>query len=719
MEGSKKMLSIKDTKKDLVFKICSIALIGILFVSSFSLPSSEQVMQVNDCAPPLTTTIDANYQGPVVIDAYWVDQGTSDAAASNTIPVKKEVGPGEGPSVLAVVINNKGNNPLNSVTAFLNLPSGFSPTGSSKIPQLLQQYNPASKMASNYALATYYGQVGAGSTVTLFFNVNVLPTTKVGTYSTNMAINYKIGVGAAGLNVQSCTSALLQVPLVLPGKVVLDISTDTPRILPAQADPITITISNRGSSNATGMVATITNLGQKGNSGSSESSGTLTLSSTTTNIVNFGANQFNLGNIPANGTAKIQTVVFPATSAAGQTQDVAIMLTYNNAWGKQISTTLNTGIVVAPIPPQSLSLHYLGNSTSPIITSNVLSPLNFTVANNSTIEASNIVVSLVPQSTSVSVVGTSTWTIQKLEPGQLQYLSTQVFAANSLINNPTSFTLTASYIANGQTQTNSLTLGAFVVGDVKLEIYGLSVNYVGNSPQIAGSLLNQGSTTGLYSTIQLAPSTLLDTLRQARITYGNGSNSTLSSFQQGDAQTSPSHGTGRGGFGGENGGGFGEQGGSGEGNRGELGGSQEGFSGGGQGIASSQQFLGDLTADSPIPFSIPLNGLNLLPPGSYPVAFKVVYADDLKNFHTVTLTQNIMIPRGQPTHIRAQESITDQIVGNPAILAGIGASAVGAIAAGIIIRKRKSRKKLKMLTGSDTDIVSVLENTDKKQNESA
>ncbi|MDE1829599.1 MAG: hypothetical protein KGI25_04685 [Thaumarchaeota archaeon] len=702
----------------MVTKILSFAIIGMMFASSFSVPSFAQVMQENDCSAPLTTTIDANYQGPVAIDAYWVDQGTTDAAASNAIPIKKEVGPGEGAAVFAVVINNKGDNPLNSVVAYLNLPSGFVPTGESKIPQLLEQYNPASKVANNYALASYYGQIPAGGTVTLFFNVDILPTAKVGTASTTMVMNYKIGIGAAGLNVQSCTSAQLEVPFVLPGKVVMDVSTDTPNILPARADPVTITIFNKGSANATGVVATITNLGQKGNTGSG-SSGTLTLSSTTTNIVNLGANQFNLGNIPADGSAKIQTTVFPATSAAGQTQDVSIMLNYENAWGKQISTTLDTGVVVAPIPPESLSLTYLGNGTSPIVTSNVLSPLNFTVTNNSTVNTSNIVVSLVPQSTSVSVVGPSTWTIPALEPGQQQSLSTQVFAANSLIDTPTAFTLTANYVANGQTETNSLTLGAFVVGDIKLQIYGLSVSYVGNSPQIAGSLLNQGSTTGLYGTIQLAPSQLLTAIRQARMADSNGSNYT--SFQSASAQSTSGQGGGSaggqgGGFGAGQGQGGGFGGGQGRGSGGGFGGGQG--RGGGGAMASSQQFLGDLTADSPIPFSIPINGLNLLQPGVYPVSFKVIYSDDLKNTHTEILTQNIAVARAQPTHVRTQASILDTILSEPVIIGGIGAAVAGAIAAAIIIRKRKSRKKLKMLSGSDTDIVTVLENVDKKQNES-
>ena len=65
-----------------------------------------------------------------------------------------------------------------------------------------------------------------------------------------------------------------------------------------------------------------------------------------------------------------------------------------------------------------------------------------------------------------------------------------------------------------------------------------------------------------------------------------------------------------------------------------------------------------------------------------------------------------------------QQSATDMILGNPAILAMIGAAAVGSVVVAVMIRKRRSRRKLKMLTGGDTDIVSVLENHDKKQNES-
>ena len=73
--------------------------------------------QTQDCFAPLTTILDATYAGPVVVDSYWVDQGTSTLTDVTSNPVKKEIGPGEGASVLAVVFSNRNSNfPITSVT---------------------------------------------------------------------------------------------------------------------------------------------------------------------------------------------------------------------------------------------------------------------------------------------------------------------------------------------------------------------------------------------------------------------------------------------------------------------------------------------------------------------------------------------------------------------------------------------------------------------------
>ncbi len=642
------------------------------------------IQQTQDCFAPLTTILDATYAGPVVVDSYWVDQGTSSSTDVTSNPVKKEIGPGEGPSVFAVVFTNRNSNfPITSVTAFLNLPSGFLATGESANPQLLQQHYQAGRAVANPAVGNNYGTIPPGASFTIYFNINVLPSARVGTFATTVVANY-VQVGVVG---QQCTSALLNVPFVLPGKVIMDASTATAEIPPQAQSPVSVTIENKGSAPATGVVVTITNLGSsKGATGSSSAGGAITLSSTTTQLINLGPNTFNIGTIPANSKAVISTKLYASNSAGGSTQLIQLQIDYQNAWGKLSTTNVNTGLVITPNPPQTISLSYLGDTTTPVITAGNLGDLNFVVANNSNDTMSNILISLVPQSTSVSIVGSSTWTIQNMKPGDKQELDTKVFAATSLINTPTSFTLTANYDSKGQSMTNSLTLGTFVVGSIKLQIYGLTANSAGGTSTLVGNLLNQGSTTALFTTIQPTQSPLLDAIRAARV--ANSTNNQSQSF-------TPS---GQAGF----------QGGSGAGGQGRGGGQR----------GSTQQFIGDLSPDSPIPISVPMRGLNTIPPGSYQVAFKVVYADDLKNFHTVILNGTIFVGRSAPTNTATQNtSILDQIPLPPPVTIGIIVT-VAVVIALLIRKKRVAKKKLKLLTQGDTDIVSIFDGAKKKENES-
>ncbi|HEX5458288.1 MAG TPA: hypothetical protein VFX64_07905 [Candidatus Nitrosotalea sp.] len=714
----------KFSTKRLGAKLAIPILIVMLFVpTTLSTLTAYGQVQTQDCFAPLTTILDATYAGPVVVDSYWVDQGTSSATDVTSNPVKKEIGPGEGPSVFAVVFNNRNSAfPITSVTAFLNLPSGFAPTGESANPQLLQHFNQASRVANNPAVGNYYGTVPTGGSFTMYFNINVLPTAKVGTFATTVVANY-VQVGVIG---QQCTSALLNVPFVLPGKVVLDASTATSDLIPQVKNPISITIENKGSADATGVVATIVNLGSsKGGTGSSGSGGSLILQSATTQIVNLGPNTFNLGTIPAKSKAVISTTVYPSTVTAGSTQEVQLQINYQNAWGKLSTDSVSTGLVIEPNPPQSLSLSYLGNASTPVITAAALDDLDFAVENNSTDLMSNILISLVPQSTSVSIVGPSTWTIQNLQPGDRQILTTKVYAANTLINSPTSFTLTANYLSKGQSLTNSLTLGTFVVGDIKLQIYGLTTSSSGGISNLVGNLLNQGSTTALFTTVQLAPSQLMTLMKSARFNSTNNQSQSFTPATQGDGSQGFGGGGGQGFQGGQGGGGQGRTGqgfggGGGQGFQGRQGGGGQGFSGGGGGgqrsSANSQQFIGDLSPDSPIPISVPLR-LNSIPSGMYQVAFKVVYADDLKNFHTVILNGTVFVAKSAPPAAPESESILDQIPVPLPVLVGIPIAVAVAIAI-LIKKKRSARKKLKLITQGDTDIVSIFDDTKKKENES-
>lgn len=113
--------------------------------------------------------IEANYSGPVFLDAYW----TSGSSSQNGTEV--DVGPGDGSSILAVVLINRGPSDIAGITGRLSLPDGFQATG---------------KAAGAPAVATFNQLAKVGSTFTLFFDVDVLDSAKVGEYAARLSVDY-------------------------------------------------------------------------------------------------------------------------------------------------------------------------------------------------------------------------------------------------------------------------------------------------------------------------------------------------------------------------------------------------------------------------------------------------------------------------------------------------------------------------------------------------
>ena len=142
----------------------------------------------------------------------------------------------------------------------------------------------------------------------------------------------------------------------------------------------------------------------------------------------------------------------------------------------------------------------------------------------------------------------------------------------------------------------------------KYRVYDVRITNVGNIPNLTGNILNEGNTVGLFTTIEIVKNQL------------QGSSTST-------ASSSPS-----------NNGGTGHH-------RGQQQQEHNAVGGGNQTQGSladflnpppPPQYLGDLSVDSPLPFSIPLTSNNntiTAPPGNYPVALKISYSDDLKIPH--------------------------------------------------------------------------------------
>src|SRR5690349_8938949 len=211
------MSSIKSVfsklRKSLVLKT---SVLSLLLLMSFLIPNSfNAYADTPSCGSSIVNLQDSSYRGPVYLDSYWTDQSASSTTTGT--PVKKEIGPGEGPSTLAVVMVNRSPIDIIDVTGVLNLPSGFTPTGTSGDPSAQNIFRATLREgANNPSLASYDNTVTAGSTFTLYFDVDVTNKTKVGLYPTPLVINYY----ASG-DFTLCNSALITVPFELPGKVVL------------------------------------------------------------------------------------------------------------------------------------------------------------------------------------------------------------------------------------------------------------------------------------------------------------------------------------------------------------------------------------------------------------------------------------------------------------------------------------------------------------------
>jgi hypothetical protein len=232
-------------------------------------------------------------------------------------------------------------------------------------------------------------------------------------------------------------------------------------------------------------------------------------------------------------------------------------------------------------------------------------------------------------------------------------LTAEVFADTSMINSPTSFTFTSDYISNGELKTDTSTLGAYVSGDINLVLYDVEVNKIGDSLYVVGNVLNQGSTTGKFANIALT--------------------SFLGPPSQGNPQTT----------------------------------NQEILAQNNPEQKLIPQYLGDLTEDSVIPFSIPLS-IPVLSSGIYPLTFKITYADDLKNFHEIVLEKEVNVNQilqvsGENQGSRSGSSSTMSafvILGLTGVL----------IASVVFVVKKKKFSKLKLKNDNNFEDDDYIEN---------
>jgi hypothetical protein len=576
-------------------------------------------------------------RSPSFLEAYWTDNSestpssSSSTSSNNNNSIKNEVGPGEGASTLAVVLVNKGRSEITALTGYLTLPSsGF---------RAIEGENLVN--SSNISVASHDSIVKPGETFTLHFTIDVLNNAKVGAYSGLLKLVYSKVLEVGQI------SAPMAVPFRITGKVILDAVSSTQNLVAGSPNDLRILIRNEGSADANGVIATVTDVtdgtttatpavsNNKNNNDNDESNGesirnnsdsdnNVTASSSTdeattsedgqeadseASIISLRTTTFNVGNIPAGGSAFITPTVYPSYSSGGTIQNLNLEISYNDAYGTKITTDKSIGIVISPNPPESvlsispiniINTSNLGNAGSANSEDNVdreedtillkagkIEEVTFLVSNNGDTPLKDVVLSLDSSLDSVKILGDSRWTFSSMDASSKQELSTQVFAAENVIATPIEFTVDTEYISGGQSKMDSLSIGAYVDGEIRIKAYDLALNDIGGTPNLVGNLLNQGNTIALFTTVEM-------------INTGQANTSTSSSSTTTEQPPRPL---------------------------------VRNF--------PPQQYLGDLSENSPLPFSIPLNIDKGTPRDIYPISIRVTYTDNLRNTHELILNGTV------------------------------------------------------------------------------
>lgn len=670
-------------------RIATLLLIGtLLFSVSSTLTNASAAQDLPQ--PSERQIIDATASGPAFLNAYWVNR----SIGTSNVDVQKEVGPGDGASTLAVVMVNRGFSAITSVAGSLHLPEGFSSNGRAS--------------SSDNAIATFDSTVDAGQTFILYFDLDVSNNTHVGTYNADLNVEYQ-----RLLEIGSPRNNQMAIPFRLTGKVILDPVAVTHNLVPGVSNNVDIAIRNTGSAPATGVIMSITGITINGGSAStidSSSGGTIR-----PQITNFGTNTFTVGTIPARANATLATTLFPNISAGGNTAGIQLQITYNDATGNSKTITPTMGVIVLQNAPSVIGVKASSseNQTDNRIVAGKADNFVLEIANKGTSKISNAVVTMQSSSTSLNILGDSKWAVDEIDPGSQAKLETQVFASTSLIGNPATFDVTIDYILDGSPKTEKYVLGTYVDGEIALRVYDISINYVGATPTLVGNILNEGNTAAFFTTVELVTgpgenqSALLDNfngtgqfIRQQRsngdnnLFGNNGQSNPLSSLfsQQNNAQNNAS------------GGGTGQF-------RRYLNGNATSLS-----VSPAPQYLGDLTANSPLPFSIPLQNLRAIPGSSFPVTLKISYKDNLRNSHEFVASGNAVVAASQATNTTLGERGRNSGGELLLLMIIIGAAIAAALIAFFIIRRKKRAKANKKLpapnNGADKrkNIEDILEN---------
>src|SRR5918993_126304 len=512
--------------------------------------------------------------------SYWTESSESVSTASsssdqlesppnrdnnNIKKIEKEVGPGEGISTLAIELVNTARSDITAVKGFLTLPSGFQSVFNNITNQDTNESSTKKNISlSNISSASHNSIVEAGNYFTLFFDINILNDVNIGQYNSTLKIIYSKVLEKGKI------TSVIPIQFEIPGKVILDTvlkgnGSKEKYFIAGQYNEISLVIKNKGSSYANGVIATIKGFEKQTNESE--------------NLKNDASN----GNNDGLGTTSLSSA-YPLISAVN---------------------TGNRTFNVGTIPPGSSVIINTNNKDIVILTAGTIEDLTFKLQNkakNVSSSLTDLVVNLdVSPKESIEILGNSRWIFDSMDPQSYYDLGTKIFASEQIANTPVEFSINIDYISNQELKKESLVVGAYIEGQIKISGHNFEIRKVGDTPNFGGNLLNEGNSRALFTKVNL------EELKPISDLVSNNTNTNNNDFNVGDDNKKNN-------------------------NHNNIFLSRP-----------PEQYLGDLDSNSPLPFSIPIDLNANNKKGKYSFSLSVYYSDNLRKMHHVILNGTVDI----------------------------------------------------------------------------
>ena len=151
--------------------------------------------------------------------------------------------------------------------------------------------------------------------------------------------------------------------------------------------------------------------------------------------------------------------------------------------------------------------NYTNNNDIVILTAGTIEDLTFKLQNNAkniSNPLTDLVVNLdVSPKESIEILGKSRWIFDSMDPYSYYDLGTKIFASEQIANTPVEFSINIDYILNEELKKESLLVGAYIEGQIKITGHDFEIRKVGNTPNFSGNLLNEGNSRALFTKVNL------------------------------------------------------------------------------------------------------------------------------------------------------------------------------------------------------------------------